>query len=276
MEEVKKNYLYENGYFINIEITSDKLNKESVNALDNLFSEGLFTTNIINIIYMINVIIKGSQKNKVHVVLVNNDIIESLVDIKDNKLVSYYSEKMINNKKDYEVKYSRKSGYNFRIFDEKNAQKIVNTQIEIINNIENRYVFPLTDYDKKIINVFNIVFGYQPDFSRNEDREKCKYLLFILKLMHLSIDNFDFDVYNDIIYSDELDSIFNKIAILGKCNEEIILSDEYIQKLNLIKNYLKTNEHELYLLALSLNKKYYLGNDENNEMINDLSTSLGR
>ena len=25
MEEVKKNYLYENGYFINIEITSDKL-----------------------------------------------------------------------------------------------------------------------------------------------------------------------------------------------------------------------------------------------------------
>ena len=276
MEEVKKNFLYENGYFINIEITSDKLNKESVNALDNLFSEGLFTTNIINIIYMINVIIKGSQKNKVHVVLVNNDIIESLVDIKDNKLVSYYSEKMINNKKDYEVKYSSKSGYNFRIFDEKNAQKIVNTQIEIINNIENRYVFSLTDYDKKIINVFNIVFGYQPDFSRNEDREKCKYLLFILKLMHLSIDNFDFDVYNDIIYSDELDSIFNKIAILGKCNEEIILSDEYIQKLNLIKNYLKTNEHELYLLALSLNNKYYLGNDENNEMINDLSTSLGR
>ena len=276
MEEVKKNFLYENGYFINIEITSDKLNKESVNALDNLFSQGLFTTNIINIIYMINVIIKGSQKNKVHVVLVNNDIIESLVDIKDNKLVSYYSEKMINNKKDYEVKYSSKSGYNFRIFDEKNAQKIVNTQIEIINNIENRYVFSLTDYDKKIINVFNIVFGYQPDFSRNEDREKCKYLLFILKLMHLSIDNFDFDVYNDIIYSDELDSIFNKIAILGKCNEEIILSDEYIQKLNLIKNYLKTNEHELYLLALSLNNKYYLGNDENNEMINDLSTSLGR
>ena len=276
MEEVKKNFLYENGYFINIEITSDKLNKESVNALDNLFSEGLFTTNIINIIYMINVIIKGSQKNKVHVVLVNNDIIESLVDIKDNKLVSYYSEKMINNKKDYEVKYSSKSGYNFRIFDEKNAQKIVNTQIEIINNIENRYVFSLTDYDKKIINVFNIVFGYQPDFSRNEDREKCKYLLFILKLMHLSIDNFDFDVYNDIIYSDELDSIFNKIAILGKCNEEIILSDEYIQKLNLIKNYLKTNEHELYLLALSLNNKYYLGNDENNEMINDLSTALGR
>lgn len=275
MEEVKKNFLYENGYFINIEITSDKLNKESVNALDNLFSQGLFTTNIINIIYMINVIIKGSQKNKVHVVLVNNEIIESLVDIKDNKLVSYYSEKMINNKKDYEVKYSRKSGYNFRIFDEKNAQKIVNTQIEIINNIENRYVFPLTDYDKKIINVFNIVFGYQPDFSRNEDREKCKYLLFILKLMHLSIDNFDFDVYNDIIYSDELDSIFNKIAILGKCDEKIILSDEYIQKLNLIKNYLKTNEHELYLLALSLNKKYYLGN-ENNEMINDLSTSLGR
>lgn len=275
MEEVKKNFLYENGYFINIEITSDKLNKESVNALDNLFSEGLFTTNIINIIYMINVIIKGSQKNKVHVVLVNNEIIESLVDIKDNKLVSYYSEKMINNKKDYEVKYSRKSGYNFRIFDEKNAQKIVNTQIEIINNIENRYVFPLTDYDKKIINVFNIVFGYQPDFSRNEDREKCKYLLFILKLMHLSIDNFDFDVYNDIIYSDELDSIFNKIAILGKCDEKIILSDEYIQKLNLIKNYLKTNEHELYLLAMSLNKKYYLGN-ENNEMINDLSTSLGR
>ena len=275
MEEVKKNFLYENGYFINIEITSDKLNKESVNALDNLFSEGLFTTNIINIIYMINVIIKGSQKNKVHVVLVNNDIIESLVDIKDNKLVSYYSEKMINNKKDYEVKYSSKSGYNFRIFDEKNAQKIVNTQIEIINNIENRYVFPLTDYDKKIINVFNIVFGYQPDFSRNEDREKCKYLLFILKLMHLSIDNFDFDVYNDIIYSDELDSIFNKIAILGKCDEKIILSDEYIQKLNLIKNYLKTNEHELYLLAMSLNKKYYLGN-ENNEIINDLSTSLGR
>lgn len=275
MEEVKKNFLYENGYFINIEITSDKLNKESVNALDNLFSQGLFTTNIINIIYMINVIIKGSQKNKVHVVLVNNEIIESLVDIKDNKLVSYYSEKMINNKKDYEVKYSRKSGYNFRIFDEKNAQKIVNTQIEIINNIENRYVFPLTDYDKKIINVFNIVFGYQPDFSRNEDREKCKYLLFILKLMHLSIDNFDFDVYNDIIYSDELDSIFNKIAILGKCDEKIILSDEYIQKLNLIKNYLKTNEHELYLLALSLNKKYYIGN-ENNEMINDLSTSLGR
>ncbi|MDD5864959.1 MAG: hypothetical protein PUD07_00485 [bacterium] len=275
MEEVKKNFLYENGYFINIEITSDKLNKESVNALDNLFSEGLFTTNIINIIYMINVIIKGSQKNKVHVVLVNNDIIESLVDIKDNKIVSYYSEKMINNKKDYEVKYSSKSGYNFRIFDEKNAQKIVNTQIEIINNIENRYVFPLTDYDKKIINVFNIVFGYQPDFSRNEDREKCKYLLFILKLMHLSIDNIDFDVYNDIIYSDELDSIFNKIAILGKCDEEIILSDEYIQKLNLIKNYLKTNEHELYLLAMSLNKKYYLGN-ENNEIINDLSTSLGR
>ena len=275
MEEVKKNFLYENWYFINIEITSDKLNKESVNALDNLFSEGLFTTNIINIIYMINVIIKGSQKNKVHVVLVNNDIIESLVDIKDNKLVSYYSEKMINNKKDYEVKYSSKSGYNFRIFDEKNAQKIVNTQIEIINNIENRYVFPLTDYDKKIINVFNIVFGYQPDFSRNEDREKCKYLLFILKLMHLSIDNFDFDVYNDIIYSDELDSIFNKIAILGKCDEKIILSDEYIQKLNLIKNYLKTNEHELYLLAMSLNKKYYLGN-ENNEIINDLSTSLGR
>ena len=42
-----------------------------------------------------------------------------------------------------------------------------------------------------------------------------------------------------------------------------------------LKKYLKTNEHELYLLALSLNKEYYLGND-NNEMINDLSTALGR
>ena len=268
MEEVKKNYLYENGYFINIEITSDKLNKKSINALDNLFSEGLFTTNIINIIYMINVIIKGSQKNKVHVVIVNNEIIESLVDIKDNKLVSYYSEKMINNKKDYEVKFSSKSGYNFRIFDKENVQKIFNNQIEIINNIKNRYVFPLTDYDKKIINVFNIVFGYQPDFSHNEDREKCKYLLFILKILHLSIDNIDFDIYNDNIYSDELESFFNKVAILGKCNEEIVLSDEYIQKLNLIKNYLKTNEHELYL-------KYYLGN-ENNEIIDNLSTDLGR
>ena len=41
------------------------------------------------------------------------------------------------------------------------------------------------------------------------------------------------------------------------------------------KNYLKINEHKLYLLALALNKKYYLGN-ENNEMINDLSTALGR
>ena len=41
------------------------------------------------------------------------------------------------------------------------------------------------------------------------------------------------------------------------------------------KNYLKINEHKLYLLALSLNKEYYLGN-ENNEMINDLSTALGR
>ena len=145
----------------------------------------------------------------------------------------------------------------------------------IINNIANCYAFSLTDFDKRIINIFNIVFGYQPDFSLNEDREKCKYLLFILKILHLSIDNIDFDIYNDIIYSDELESFFNKVAILGKCNEEIVLSDEYIQKLNLIKNYLKTNEHELYLLAMSLNKKYYLGN-ENNEMINDLSTSLGR
>ena len=56
MEEVKKNYLYENGYFINIEITSDKLNKKSINALDNLFSQGLYTVNIINIIYIVPLI----------------------------------------------------------------------------------------------------------------------------------------------------------------------------------------------------------------------------
>lgn len=276
MEEVKKNFIYENGYFINIEIASDKLNNKSIKALDNLFSEGLFTANIINIIYMINVIIKGSQKNKVHVVIVNNDIIESLVDIKDNKLVSYYSEKITDNNKDYEVKYSSKSGYNFRIFDKENAQKIVNNQIDTINKITNCYVYPLTDYEKRIINIFNIVFGYQPDFSHNEDREKCKYLLFILKILNLSIDNIDFDIYNDNIYSDELESIFYKVAIFGKCNEEIILSNEYIQKLDLIKNNLKANEHELYLLALSLIQKYYQGNDENNEMIDNLSIALGR
>lgn len=276
MEEVKKSFIYENGYFINIEIASDKLNNKSIKALDNLFSEGLFTANIINIIYMINVIIKGSQKNKIHVVIVNNDIIESLVDIKDNKLVSYYSEKITDNNKDYEVKYSSKSGYNFRIFDKENAQKIVNNQIDTINKITNCYVYPLTDYEKRIINIFNIVFGYQPDFSHNEDREKCKYLLFILKILNLSIDNIDFDIYNDNIYSDELESIFYKVAIFGKCNEEIILSNEYIQKLDLIKNNLKANEHELYLLALSLIQKYYQGNDENNEMIDNLSIALGR
>ena len=54
----------------------------------------------------------------------------------------------------------------------------------------------------------------------------------IEKVYKLEAYDKDNDVYNDIIYSDELDSIFNKIAILGKCDEKIILSDEYIQKLN--------------------------------------------
>ena len=46
---------------------------------------------------------------------------------------------------------------------------IVKNETNVINNLNNMRVLPITEFEKSIVEIYHIVFNEYPDFSKKED-----------------------------------------------------------------------------------------------------------
>lgn len=280
MEELKKNYQYDNGYIIDIDIKADMLREGSNGILDNLFGQFPYTTNINTLMYIASALTKGSKESEKQLTIINSGVVEALAIVKDDVLSSYYSERSKDGKKLYETKYSAESGYNFRVFDSKNAQDIVEKEVSTVKNLSRQFIFPMTNFEKTIISIYKNVFDEEPDFSKSDSRCKCTYLMCILNLLGMPIDmQMTFDTYSEYIVSDELTSIFAKLAPLGPLTSDLKLSETFSKQLLVIAPLLNIEPIRLREFAMAVSNQKYMGttlNEENNNLMCQVNRALGR
>ncbi len=280
MKELKKNYQYDNGYLIDVDVKSDMLKDNSSEVLDNLFGQFPYTTDINALMYLVSALTKGSKENEKRLTIVNNGVLEAFAIIKDDILSSYYSERSKDGNKLYETKYSLESGYNFRIFDSKNAQDIVEKEVSTVKNLSKQFIFPMTDLEKTIISAYKVVFDESPDFSVADNRCKCTYLMCILNLLRIPIDGqMHFDIYREYIASDELTQIFSKLAPFGSLTSDLVLPERLFNQLTIIAPFLNINPKRLSEFAMAMSKQRYIGttpSEEDNNLMCQVESALGR
>ena len=274
--KIEKHYEYQNDLKLNIEVSYNKENEKANEILDNLFLNKPYTLDLKEIIYIIKVIYQNSDEN-IYVSILNGQELSFLVDMQNGKVVSYYSEKIVDDKKIYAIKYSQNNGYNFRVYDDKKALNIVQKEVNTINNLNNIYLFPVTDFEKIIVETYNLVFSNYPDFSNEEDRCKCKYLLCTLYSLNLGYFNIDMTMYNNKIYSDDLITSFKRIAPLGKFSKtNVKLPSDYKDALLKLKNHLDIDLEKLKSLAIALYTKRYISSYDENIDTNGIYETLSR
>lgn len=280
MKELKKNYQYDNGYLIDVDVKSDVLRNGSDEILDNLFGQFPYTTNINALMYIISALTKGSKESKKQLTIINNGVIEALAIVNGDTLNSYYSERSKDGQKLYETKYSAETGYNFRVFDSKNAQDIVEKEVATVKNLSKQFIFPMTNLEKVIISIYKTVFDEDPDFSKAECRCKCTYLICILNLLGMPIDNqIHFDIYKEYIASDELTQIFSKLAPFGSLTSDLSLSEILLKQLTIIAPFLNIDPKRLSEFVMAICKQRYIGvtpNEEDNNLLCQVESALGR
>lgn len=254
---LEKKYEYEGNKYISIGIESDAIKENASEVLDNVLNH--YTNNIEKLIYMAKIFTKKSTESSINISIVNGDNIEYLVSLKNNELVSYYSGKTKNNEKISEISFNEDGGYNFRVYDKENALKIVKGETNVISNLNNMRVLPITEYEKSIVEIYHIVFNEYPDFSKNEDRQRCKYLLCNLYVLGMfNYFDVDFNCFNGKIVSFSLNNEFDRLCGYGKIDfTSIKFNPDYLEKLNSLSTSLNLPLEQLKMLAISsYNGKY--------------------
>lgn len=280
MKELRKNWQYDNGYLIDVDVKADVLRDNSDEVLDNLFGQFPYTTNINALMYIVSALTKGSKESEKHLTIVNNGTIEAFASIKNDTLSSYYSERSKDGQKLYETKYSAETGYNFRVFDSKNAQDIVEKEVSTVKSLSKQFIFPMTNLEKTIISTYKTIFDEDPDFSKADSRCKCTYLMCVLNLLRMPVDSqIHFDIYREYIASDELTQIFTKLAPFGSLTSDLTLSETLLKQLTIIAPFLNVEPKRLREFAMAICKQRYIGvtpNEENNNLLCQVESALGR
>ena len=254
---LEKKYEYEGNKYISISIESDTIRENANVVLDNVLS--YYTNNIEKLIYMAKVFTKGSTESSINISIINGDNIECLVSLKNNELVSYYSGKLKNNEKVSEISFNEDSGYNFRVYDKENALKIVKDETNVINNLNNMRVLPITEFQKSIVEIYHIIFKEYPDFSKKEDRQRCEYLLCNLYVLGLfNYFDIEFVCVNNKVFSFNLMDEFDRLCGYGKIDfTSIKFKSDYLEKLNSLSGSFNLPLEQLKKLAIaSYNGKY--------------------
>ena len=254
---LEKKYEYEGNKYISIGIESDAIKENASEVLDNVLNH--YTNNIEKLIYMAKIFTKKSAESSINISIVNGDNIEYLVSLKNNELVSYYSGKTKNDEKVSEISYSEDGGYNFRVYDKENALKIVKNETNVISNLNNMRVLPITEYEKSIVEIYHIIFKEYPDFSKKEDRQRCEYLLCNLYVLGMfNYFDIEFVCANNKVFSFNLMDEFDRLCGYGKIDfTSIKFNPEYLKKLNCLADSLNLPTEQLKNLAItSYNGKY--------------------
>ena len=236
---------------------SDAIKENASEVLDNVLNH--YTNNIEKLIYMAKIFTKNSAESSINISIVNGDNIEYLVSLKNNELVSYYSGRFKNNEKISEISFNEDGGYNFRVYDKENALKIVKGETNVISNLNNMRVLPITEYEKSIVEIYHIVFNEYPDVSKKEDRQRCKYLLCNLYVLGMfNYFDVDFNCFNGKIVSFSLNNEFDRLCGYGKIDfTSIKFKPDYLEKLNCLSTSLNLPLEQLKMLAISsYNGKY--------------------
>ena len=254
---LEKKYEYEGNKYISICIESAAIKENASVVLDNVLS--YYTNNIEKLIYMAKIFTKESSESSINISIINDDNIEYLVSLKNNKLVSYYSGKLKNNEKVSEISFNEDGGYNFRVYDKNNTLDIVKNETNVINNLNNMRVLPITEYEKSIVEIYHIVFKEYPDFSKKEDRQRCMYLLCNLYILGMfNYFDVDFNCFNDKIISFSLNNEFDRLCGYGKIDfTSLKFKADYLEKLNSLSDSLNLPLEQLKKLAIaSYNSRY--------------------
>ena len=254
---LEKKYEYEGNKYISIGIESDAIKENASEVLDNVLNH--YTNNIEKLIYMAKIFTKGSTESAINISIINGDNIECLVSLKNNELVSYYSGKLKNNEKVSEISFNEDSGYNFRVYDKENALKIVKDETNVINNLNNMRVLPITEFQKSIVEIYHIIFKEYPDFSKKEDRQRCEYLLCNLYVLGMfNYFDIEFVCVNNKVFSFNLMDEFDRLCGYGKIDfTSIKFKSDYLEKLNSLSGSLNLPIEQLKKLAVaSYNGKY--------------------
>ena len=117
----------------------------------------------------------------------------------------------------------------------------------------------LTEYEKSIVEIYHIVFNEYPDFSKKEDRQRCKYLLCNLYVLGMfNYFDVDFNCFNGKIVSFSLNNEFDRLCGYGKIDfTSIKFKPDYLEKLNSLSTSLNLPLEQLKMLAISsYNGKY--------------------
>lgn len=135
-----KNYLYENGYFLHIDYSSNILLGE---YLDSKYSN----ETSLSVFDILNQIISVTEENKyLKILIVVNDDILSILEIRNNKIIKYYNKSIANNIL-FEVTYSNRVGTRINILHKKIIDSY-NRKL-IINSIDNE-LDRLFSYEKDV------------------------------------------------------------------------------------------------------------------------------
>lgn len=254
---LEKKYEYEGNKYISIGIESDTIRENASEVLDNVLSH--YTNNIEKLIYMTKIFTKGSTESSINISVINGDNIEYLVSLKNNELVSYYSCKTKNDEKISEISYSEDGGYNFRVYDKNNTLDIVKNEANVINNLNNMRVLPITEFEKSIVEIYHIILKEYPDFSKKEDRQRCEYLLCNLYVLGMfNYFDIEFVCVNNKVFSFNLMDEFERLCGYGKIDfTSIKFKSDYLEKLNSLSGSLNLPTEQLKELAIaSYNGKY--------------------
>lgn len=254
---LEKKYEYEGNKSISIGIESDIIRENASEVLDNVLNH--YTNNIEKLIYMAKIFTKGSTESSINISIINGDNIEYLVSLKNNELVSYYSGKLKNNEKVSEISFNEDGGYNFRVYDKNNTLDIVKNETNVINNLNNMRVLPITEFEKSIVEIYHIIFKEYPDFSKKEDRQRCEYLLCNLYVLGMfNYFDIEFVCVNNKVLSFNLMDEFDRLCGYGKIDfTSIKFKPDYLEKLNSLSGSLNLPTEQLKKLAIaSYNGKY--------------------
>ncbi len=255
--KIKRKYEYEGNKAISVDIESDTITQNAKEVLNNVLR--FYTNDIEKLIYMTKIFTKGANNSLVKISIVNGTNVEYLVSMQNEKIINYYSSKTKEDKKISEVSYNNESGYDYRIYDKENVLKILEKETDLDYNLNNMSVLPITELEKNIIEIYNFIFKDYPDFSKIEDRQRCKYALCNLYMLGMfNYFDLDFECYNNEINSFSLDKKFDKLCGYGKMKfTNLNLSPEYLYKLKCIANYLNLSLEDLKNLAVvSYNEKF--------------------
>lgn len=208
------------------------------NIIDNIFNTKDFDTNIEQIIYYIRIILSQYDEKLllVEVKDLGNDYYAK-VNLEDKKVVEYKNLRTLKlNDSEYvqmEIKFNENDGFSVHIPNQFNSinllhlndcqiQNVISSSYRLISNINEMKMLDNMYFNKEekmLIDIYQMFFGENPDFSKEETVARIQSMMFILRKYDISLptlDSFYMDGIQEYPISENIRTIIERLVPFGE------------------------------------------------------------